>query len=213
MRAILSTGAVARDNHAIDPHGWIVPRSKSVPLVNGHLDTTEGIRSVLGLVSDIGPTENAVLESGQVVPALVGMVVFADVASSDAAVAQALYAGGFASALSVSFIPRTWQPARDRGPGAMNISSAELLEVSCVVVPSDPDARVIARAFRNRGTSLETTTDRRARAQALVARGRFLESRTLDQRVARAAEIAAGSRADEAAAVDQLRQRLLARKT
>jgi hypothetical protein len=56
-------------------------------------------------------------------------------------VAYRLYSAGFADSVSVSFIPRECSPAYDRGTGAMDISSAELLEVSAAGVPSEVNAK------------------------------------------------------------------------
>ncbi|MGA8094771.1 MAG: hypothetical protein WB823_10965 [Steroidobacteraceae bacterium] len=188
MRAILSTGEVARDGHTISPKGWIVPRSGRVPLIDSHRDNISGIRSVLGKVTDIH-VGHAELESGITAPALLGTITFADASvNPDAEVACELYRAGLADALSVGFIPLQYSPAYDRIPGAMNISSAELLEVSCVVVPSDENARVLARAVRARLGGYETSAaDRRARWQALARDDdhRHLKSREARLAIAR----------------------------
>jgi hypothetical protein len=168
MPAVLSTGIVARDSHAVDPNGWT--HARSVPLVDTHRDISGGIRSVLGNVTFIR-VGKADLDSGASVPALLGTVNFAEASvNPDAEVAYQLYRGGFADSLSVSFIPIDYEPARDRRSGAMNISAAQLLEVSVCAVPSDVNAKVLARALRAQHRGSATAADRRAIAEAIQAR-------------------------------------------
>lgn len=167
LRCVLSTGGVARDNHTIDPYGWVLPRSKSVPLVDSHRDH-EGIRSVLGKVTDI-TVGTASLDSGRTAPALMGTLRFAEPeVSPDAEVALQLYRAGYADSVSVSFIPIEWEYS-DRGSG-MDISKAELLEVSAVAVPSDVNARVLARAVRAQLGGYVTASDRRVLAEEVRRR-------------------------------------------
>jgi HK97 family phage prohead protease len=170
LPGVISTGEVARDDHKVDPNNWIYP--PTVPFVDSHLDHT-GIRTVLGKVSDIR-VGNAELDDGRSVRALLGTVNYApgDV-NPDAEVAYQLAVAGYATGLSVSFIPRSWTYATDRGPRAMNVSSAELLEVSCVAVPSDTNAKVLARAVRAHIDGLETREDRRVLAKAIRERCRL----------------------------------------
>jgi hypothetical protein len=182
MPAVLSTGMVARDNHMVDPKGWTYARS--VPLVDTHRDIDVGIRSVLGNVTYIRQGK-AELDDGVSVPALLGTVNFAEASvNPDAEVAFQLYRGGFADSLSVSFIPIEYEPARDRRSGAMNIFSAELLEVSVCAVPSDTNAKVLARALRRQHRGAASVEDRRAIAAAIrerVARDDS-DSRTTEDR-------------------------------
>jgi hypothetical protein len=191
LPGVLSTGEIARDGHKVDPKGWVYPAT--VPLVDSHRDH-EGIRTVLGNVTYIrtGTTE---LDSGDRVPALLGTINYAssDV-NPDAEVAYQLALAGYATALSVSFIPLEYERATDRGrkPGAMDISSAELLEVSAVAVPSDTSAKVLARAVRAHVAGRETPEDRRVLAQAIRRRIRREDAaaergyETADDRAARA---------------------------
>jgi hypothetical protein len=200
MPAVLSTGMVARDNHMVDPKGWTYARS--VPLVDTHRDIDAGIRSVLGNVTYIREGK-AELDDGVSVPALLGQVNFAEASvNPDAEVAFQLYRGGFADSLSVSFIPIEYEPARDRRSGAMNIFSAELLEVSVCAVPSDTSAKILARAIRRQLRGSGTTADRRAIAEAIQKRierddAAAREHETADDRRRRALAIAARIRREE----------------
>ena len=194
MPAVLSTGLVARDSHAVDPKGWTYARS--VPLVDTHRDIDAGIRSILGNVTFIR-VGKADLDSGASVPALLGTVNFAEASTNpDAEIAYQLYRGGFADSLSVSFIPIEYEPARDRRSGAMNISAAQLLEVSVVAVGSDVNAKVLARALSRQHRGAGSAADRRAIAEAIQLRierddaaARGYETR--EDRAARARAIAA----------------------
>jgi len=201
LRAVLSTGEIARDGHTVDPRGWILPPSKSVPLVDSHRDG-DGIRTVLGKVSEIsvGSTD---LDSGRSVSALIGYLNFADAdVNPDAEVAYQLYRAGYADSVSVSFIPREYDYANQRGraPGALDISAAELLEVSVVAVPSDVNAKVLGRALRaqSAGRSL-TRTHREVLARFHAERIRREDAaapryQTLEERLARAKALARGDR-------------------
>ncbi len=167
MAAILSTGLTARDNHKIDPRGWV--HDASCPLIDSHRDGS-GVRSVLGRVTQIR-VSSADLDSGDRVPALLGMLNFADPAvNPDSEVAYQLCRSGYCSGVSVSFIPLEYSPAHDRGGGAMDISKAELLEVSVVAVPSDPTAKILGRAIRAQLRGRDTDADRAVIARAITER-------------------------------------------
>ncbi|MGH9641369.1 MAG: hypothetical protein ACRD3Q_02985 [Terriglobales bacterium] len=171
LRAVLSTGEVALDGHTIDPNGWIVPDSKSVPLIDSHNDAA-GIRTVLGRVTNIR-AGSAPLASGRTATCLLGILDFAPpTINPDAEVAYQLYLAGYANSVSVSFVPIEWDYANKlgRAPGAMDISAARLLEASLVGVPSDDNARVLARAVRAELTGDVTNSDRRALARAIYQR-------------------------------------------
>jgi hypothetical protein len=209
LPAILSTGEIARDGHKVDPHGWVYPAA--VPFIDSHRDA-EGVRTVLGNVTYMR-TGTAELESGDRVPALLGTVNYAPAEiNPDAEVAYQLALAGYSTALSVSFIPINWTPATERGrrSGAMDISSAELLECSACAVPSDVNAKVLARAVRAHLAGRETRADRHAIARAIAARAVREDSPAHDRetREDRAARTRAILSAD-AFGVDELRRRLL----
>jgi HK97 family phage prohead protease len=173
LRSVVASEGAKRDNHDLDPSGIIVPSSGRVPLVDSHNDRS-GIASALGHVDDFR-LSTIELSSGRRGTALLATLNFADPATNpNAAVAHALYRDGHCDAVSISFIPKKWTWARERGPGAMDISEAELLEISCVVVPSDPDARLLARALRRHYSGVETDADRKL---LRVARARELQDR------------------------------------
>jgi hypothetical protein len=170
---VLSTDEVARDGHRV--FAWTAP--DSVPLVDSHRDA-DGIARVLGRVSYIrSGASNA--QRRDVMPApLHGIVTFAPADVNPAAeVAFRLYQAGICDALSVSFIPieATRAAGRGRAPGAMDISLADLCEVSVVAVPSDVNAKVIARALRSGKNLRDTIEGRRLIARALQTRTEDLD--------------------------------------
>ena len=210
LPAVISIGEEARDGHKVAVSGWVYPAS--VPFVNAHRDDA-GIRSVLGNVTYIrtGVTD---LDSGDRVPALLGTVNYArGEINPEGEVAWQLALAGYCTALSASFFVIESELANERGrrPGALNISKAELCEVSAVVVPSDTAAKVIVRAVRNHIAGRATREDRRALAEAHQRRierddlaARVCETR--DDRLKRALVLAGKDVFD----CDELRRRLLA---
>ena len=83
---------------------------------------------------------------------------FAEAAiNPDAEAALQLCRAGFADSVSASFIPRWDNAGRSGDP-----TSQELLEVSCVAVGADPDARTLVRALSARQRGRDTEADRRA---------------------------------------------------
>ena len=94
----------------------------------------------------------------------------------------------------------------------MDISSAELLEVSLVPVPADVDAKILGRALARsaRGSAL-TRAERAAIAQAYAARIAREDGRGLGTREERAARARALAAAGGDVMIDDLdlRRRLL----
>lgn len=65
----------------------------------------------------------------------------------EAEIAWQLYSGGFMGAWSVGFIPKKWdEKERKSGMHGRDYTEVELLEISAVVVPSNPNALTEARA-------------------------------------------------------------------
>lgn len=72
--------------------------------------------------------------------ALFQRVQFAVEASPVARIAHALYAGGFLNAVSVGFIPVRWENGAEKSGWRRKYLEQELLEVSAVAIPANPDA-------------------------------------------------------------------------
>jgi hypothetical protein len=167
LHIVVSSGERARDGLALDPSKWVLPRSKKVPLLDSHRDHTAGIRSIIGDVDDF-EVRTVELASGRTDSALLGTANFAEAdVSEDAEAALRLYRAGHATSFSVSFIPK-WDGAAD----LITPASQELLEVSAVAVPSDPNSVVFERAVRAHVTGRGTRSDRRVLARAICERVR-----------------------------------------
>jgi hypothetical protein len=166
IMSVLSTGDVARDNHTVAVDGW--EHADSVPLLDSHDDRS--LANVLGKVSDIH-VGTATLKDGRTVKALLGTLTFADGDTNPAAeVAYQLYRQRFADSVSVSWLPIEWDYAQDCGPGALDFTRQELLEVSACAIPADPNATVIARAIMSRYGRTDSNT--------FAARGHLTRAQT-----------------------------------
>ena len=68
---------------------------------------------------------------------------FATEANPMADIAYKLYRGGFLNAVSVGFIPLSWLPGEPGSGVARRYTKQELLEVSAVSIPANPNALVV----------------------------------------------------------------------
>jgi hypothetical protein len=203
MDAIISTPDVALDNHRV--LGWSKPLPASVPLIDTHRDTADGVGSVIGKCVPR-------MEGNK----LCGRLTFAPAEVNERGeLAYQLCLNGFVDSVSVSFVPIEWEYARDRSGGGMDISEARLLETSICAVGSDERAKIFARAVRRQidGLSL-TRSDRVALAEAIAYRVRRADHAPASSpydRAVRATAIAARVAQEDAEASDNIRRRLLAR--
>lgn len=142
---IASTAAYDRVGDSIDQNGWELGNYLKNPVVlYGH--------DYSGF--PIGKASRIEVRSGQ----LVIRIQFATREQNpDAEVAYQLAMGGFLNAVSVGFIPKEWsyRNETDGRPSGMDITRAELLEVSVVPVPCHPDAIVQARGLGFKSEQLE----------------------------------------------------------
>jgi HK97 family phage prohead protease len=132
---VFSTGAVARDNHTIDPAGWQLGAFKVNPVF---LWAHDASAPPIGRITDIAVTAGA----------LRGTVLYADAETSTFAdTVFRLVKGGFLHAVSVSWDPIKWAYSTDRNrPGGIDFKEQELREISQVPVPADIGAIATARA-------------------------------------------------------------------
>jgi len=142
---IISTGAVDRDGDTINPKGWDLKNFRKNPVVlwaHNNRDLPIGKASKTK-VSDGDLISTAEFTTREENP--LGDTVFR------------LYQRGFMHATSVGFLPREWEfPAVDedgldedgnpRSFLGMDFKKQELMEYSCVPVPSNPEALVQARS-------------------------------------------------------------------
>jgi uncharacterized protein len=158
---IASTDSLDRYHEIIDPSGWRLDTYRRNPVFqNAH--NYGDILFTLGkaLITEVrtgadGPSAN---------PYLFQRIQFATDVNPIARIAYGLYKGGFLNAVSVGFIPLRWQdspvaqastpaggegvPPRDSDPSTQHIRrkylEQELLEVSAVAIPANPDALALA---------------------------------------------------------------------
>ncbi len=138
---ISSTATLDRYHEVIEPAGWRLDSYRRNPVFqNAH-----NYGDILFTLGKALFTEVRAVGNGQ---ALCQRIQFATEVNPVARIAYGLYKGGFLNAVSVGFIPLRWE---DGGKGtAVDQAAAvaprrryleqELLEVSAVAIPANPDA-------------------------------------------------------------------------
>jgi phage head maturation protease len=134
---VASTATLDRYHEVIEPAGWRLESYRRNPVFQnahnyGNILFTLG-KALVTEVRGIGDRQ-----------ALCQRIEFATEVNPVARIAYGLYKGGFLRAVSVGFIPLRWE---DGGPGAKEATAPrrryleqELLEVSAVAIPANPDA-------------------------------------------------------------------------
>jgi len=134
---IASTATLDRYHEVIEPAGWQLDSYRSNPVFqNAH-----NYGDILFTLGKALWTEVRNVDGGQ---ALCQRIQFATEVNPVARIAYGLYKGGFLNAVSVGFIPLRWE---DGGASSANgiaprrrYLEQELLEVSAVAIPANPDA-------------------------------------------------------------------------
>jgi hypothetical protein len=134
---VASTATLDRYHEIIEPAGWRLDSYRRNPVFqNAH-----NYGDVLFTLGKALLTEVRTVSGGE---ALCQRIQFATEVNPVARIAYGLYKGGFLNAVSVGFIPLRWE---DGGTGAAGAPAArrryleqELLEVSAVAIPANPDA-------------------------------------------------------------------------
>ena len=141
---IASTATVDRYHEIIEPAGWRLDSYRRNPVFqNAH-----NYGDILFTLGKALSTEVRTVGGGQ---ALCQRIQFATEVNPVARIAYGLYKGGFLNAVSVGFIPLRWEdppPPSCSGAASGSIGAAprrryleqELLEVSAVAIPANPDA-------------------------------------------------------------------------
>ena len=135
---IASTATLDRYHEVIEPGGWRLDSYRSNPVFQnahnyGDILFTLG-KALVTEVRSIGERQ-----------ALCQRIQFAVDVNPVARIAYGLYKGGFLNAVSVGFIPLRWEdgasPAAQAAPAPRRrYLEQELLEVSAVAIPANPDA-------------------------------------------------------------------------
>ncbi len=136
---IASTATVDRYHEIIEPAGWRLDSYRRNPVFqNAH-----NYGDILFTLGKALSTEVRTVDGGQ---ALCQRIQFATEVNPVARIAYGLYKGGFLNAVSVGFIPLRWEDPPPAGSGAASggprrrYLEQELLEVSAVAIPANPDA-------------------------------------------------------------------------
>jgi hypothetical protein len=139
---IASTATLDRYHEIIEPAGWRLDSYRRNPVFqNAH-----NYGDILFTLGKALSTEVRTIGNGA---ALCQRIQFATEVNPVARIAYGLYKGGFLNAVSVGFIPLRWEdPPSPGGSGAASGTAAprrryleqELLEVSAVAIPANPDA-------------------------------------------------------------------------
>jgi hypothetical protein len=145
IRFVASTENVARDGLVIEADGWILDNFRSNPVILWAHD-------MMGARPPIGRAEKIQVQKKQ----LIADVMF-DQNDEFARQIEQKYRDGFLNAVSVSWDTREFAPPKVAG-AAPRITKAELLEISAVPLPSDPNALAQrqARALRDMAAELES---------------------------------------------------------
>ena len=136
---IASTATLDRYHEVIEPAGWRLESYRRNPVFqNAH-----NYGDILFTLGKALCTEVRVVNGG---PALFQRIQFATEVNPVARIAYGLYKGGFLNAVSVGFIPLRWEDGgtergAERGASPRRrYLEQELLEVSAVAIPANPDA-------------------------------------------------------------------------
>ena len=135
---VASTATLDRYQEIIEPCGWRLDSYRRNPVFqNAH-----NYGDVLFTLGKALVTEVRELGNG---PALCQRIQFATEVNPVARIAYGLYSGGFLNAVSVGFIPLKWEDGRNGSEEKSGVLrrrylEQELLEVSAVAIPANPDA-------------------------------------------------------------------------
>jgi HK97 family phage prohead protease len=132
---VASTATLDRYHEIIEPCGWRLDSYRRNPVFqNAH-----NYGDILFTLGKAVSTEVRTLSGG---PALCQRIQFATEVNPVARIAYGLYRGGFLNAVSVGFIPLRWEEPQPSGQAGYRRKyiEQELLEVSAVAIPANPDA-------------------------------------------------------------------------
>ena len=134
---VASTATLDRYREVIEPAGWQLDSYRSNPV----FQNANNYGDILFTLGKALSTEVLSVGGGQ---ALCQRIEFATDVNPVARIAFGLYKGGFLNAVSVGFIPLKWEDGGASAAGAAaprrRYLEQELLEVSAVAIPANPDA-------------------------------------------------------------------------
>lgn len=132
-----STSLIDRDNEILDIEGWDLKNYKKNPVV---------LPSHMYWEPAIGKSKKTWIEDGK----LKFHILFPDTGINPVAdVYKGLYKGGFMTASSVGFNPYEWKWGEKPGEPRRTFMKQELLEISLVSVPANPEALLTEKAIQS----------------------------------------------------------------
>ena len=134
VEIVASTARLDRDNDTIDPKGWIFDNFQKHPILVANHMTSRDLDSIIGKIENIHVEGDAVVMTARY---------FINRGNKKADWAWQLVKEGI-DAYSVSFIPIEYT---ENEKGGIDYKKQELLEVSQVVLPANPDA--VSRSIPN----------------------------------------------------------------
>jgi HK97 family phage prohead protease len=130
---ISSDETLDRYGEVIAPEGWDLRHYRKNPVFqNAH--------NYGDVIHTIGRAIITEVRDGR----LFQRIEFATEANPVAKIAHALYKGGFLNAVSVGFLPVEWEEGTAKTPWRRRYLRQELLEVSAVGVPANPNALMLS---------------------------------------------------------------------
>ena len=124
-----SDATLDRYDEVIEAAGWKLDSYLRNPVIQNSHQSDD-------ILHTLGKAEKTWIEGG----ALMQVWRFASAANPLAKVARDLYRGGFLNASSVGFIPIRWEHGNDKSDWRRKFLEQELLEVSAVAIPANPNA-------------------------------------------------------------------------
>jgi HK97 family phage prohead protease len=142
LEFVASTARVDRYGEIIQPEGWRLQAFRRNPVFLECHRSYE-LQNTLGRVLevDVKRIEMAGVEGETL--ALCIRVAFATTINPRAKLAYELYAHGFLNAVSVGFLPLRWDYIKTEEGNLKRYLEQELLEVSAVGIPANPDALIL----------------------------------------------------------------------
>lgn len=130
---IASDATLDRAGEVIEASGWRLDQFRRNPVFqNAH--------NYGNIIHTLGRAQIAEVRGGR----LFLRVLFATDINPLARLAYDLYRRGFLHAVSVGFLPRRWENGTDRTAWRRRFLEQELLEVSAVAVPANPNALMLS---------------------------------------------------------------------
>jgi HK97 family phage prohead protease len=129
LEFVASDETLDRYNEIISASGWNLANYQRNPVFQNNHQTGD-------IIHTLGKAVLTEVRSGQ----LLQRVQFATDVNPMARIAYGLYRGKFLNAVSVGFVPTRWENGTDKTPYRRKFLEQELLEVSAVGIPANPNA-------------------------------------------------------------------------